>query len=83
MYHRCRDDPVLLLNELQGHYAFAIYDSERRQVFAARDSSGRHPLFYHVSEGEHVALASCPMEVRGGTALHSACIFPIFAVDLS
>ena len=36
----------------QGIYSFVIYDSNRKQVFAARDPSGKEPLFYSVDEDE-------------------------------
>ncbi len=38
----------LLLSELQGHYAFFLYDSERKQALAARDPSGEQELFYRL-----------------------------------
>lgn len=42
----------LLLLTLQGVYSFFIYDSNRRSVFAARDPSGREPLYYAMDEDE-------------------------------
>ena len=42
----------MLLLPLQGVYSFFIYDSNRRSVFAARDPSGREPLYYAMDEDE-------------------------------
>jgi asparagine synthetase B (glutamine-hydrolysing) len=45
---------------MQGVYSFFIYDSNRRSVFAARDPSGREPLFYAVDEDEAIR---CPQQL--------------------
>ncbi|KXZ47080.1 hypothetical protein GPECTOR_38g317 [Gonium pectorale] len=39
---------LLMLSELQGQFAFVLYDSTRKQAFAARDPSGAEPLYYKV-----------------------------------
>ncbi len=50
------------LDELDGEFAFVIYDKESSDVFAARDPMGIRPLFYGETEsGEH-AFAS---EIKG------------------
>jgi len=36
----------LLLSELQGNYAFFLFDSQRKQALAARDPTGEQELFY-------------------------------------
>ncbi|EFJ52326.1 hypothetical protein VOLCADRAFT_120289 [Volvox carteri f. nagariensis] len=41
---------LLMLSELQGQYSFVLYDSSKKQAFAARDPSGAEPLYYKVDE---------------------------------
>lgn len=55
-----RSLPVVhcLASHLQGQYAFALLDGERRQVLAARDSSGTEPLFYQLGEDGAVSLSN-------------------------
>jgi asparagine synthase (glutamine-hydrolysing) len=45
------------LDHINGMFAFAIYDSDRRRLFLARDRAGEKPLFFHKSTG-HFAFAS-------------------------
>ena len=45
------------LEELRGEFAFALYDSRNRMLFAGRDRFGIKPLFY-ASHGGNLALAS-------------------------
>jgi asparagine synthase (glutamine-hydrolysing) len=39
------------VERLEGMFAFAIYDSRRRTLFAARDRVGKKPFFYTVLDG--------------------------------
>lgn len=45
------------LAHINGMFAFAIYDIDRRRVFLARDRAGEKPLFYHKLKGR-LAFAS-------------------------
>lgn len=40
-----------MLSKLRGMFAFAIYDSKKNQIFAARDFFGIKPFYYSVSNG--------------------------------
>lgn len=42
----------------QGQFAFVLFDGEKRQVFAARDSSGSEPLYYCLDEDGAVSLSN-------------------------
>lgn len=56
-------DPLLVLSELQGHYSFVIYDSEDKNIFAARDASGKESLYYKTDQE------------KGGTTLSNKAIY--------
>ena len=42
----------------QGQYSFALFDGDKRCVFAARDSSGSEPLFYDLAEDGALRLSN-------------------------
>jgi asparagine synthase (glutamine-hydrolysing) len=46
------------LERLVGMFAFVVWDSEHRSLFAARDRFGVKPLFYHTDADGTLALAS-------------------------
>jgi len=54
LYEQYGDDCV---QHLRGMFAFAIWDSKRQRLFAARDRLGIKPFYYHVTP-EHFLFAS-------------------------
>lgn len=50
---------------MQGQYAFMIYDSSKKQIFAARDPGGQQPLFYSLDADGSVSLTNKPVNVPG------------------
>ncbi|MFH1307815.1 MAG: asparagine synthase (glutamine-hydrolyzing) [archaeon] len=46
-----------MLSKLQGMFAFAIYDSKKKELFIARDRVGIKPLYYY-KEGKKFIFAS-------------------------
>lgn len=51
------------VSRFHGMFAFAIWDTQRRVLFAARDRMGVKPFYYHHSPG-HFAFASRPAALR-------------------
>ncbi|MCT4581705.1 MAG: asparagine synthase (glutamine-hydrolyzing) [Flavobacteriales bacterium] len=47
----------LCLQDLDGMFAFAIWDEEREELFCARDRFGEKPFFYH-SSNQKIVFAS-------------------------
>lgn len=52
------DDPLIVLSELQGQYAFALFDGDRKHVFAARDSSGKERLYFEIDDDGGVTISN-------------------------
>ncbi|WIA11434.1 hypothetical protein OEZ85_011551 [Tetradesmus obliquus] len=61
---------LIMLSELQGEFAFVIYDNKHKQPFAARDPSGEECLFYHVGDDGAVSFASSRLEIPDGEQPH-------------
>ncbi len=65
-----------LTDQLNGDYAFVIWDLARRRLLAARDGTGLRPLFYTECGGPAVASSARALaELAGrGTALNLATL---------
>ncbi len=50
------------LQELDGMFAFAIWDEQEQTLFCARDRFGEKPFFYHYDPGKQFIFAS---EIKG------------------
>src|SRR5690606_21516312 len=46
-----------MLDEFDGMFAFALYDSHTKQLFLARDRAGKKPLYYY-RKGEQLVFSS-------------------------
>jgi asparagine synthase (glutamine-hydrolysing) len=57
LVHAWEEFGPAMVERLRGMFAFAIYDSRRRQLYLARDRLGKKPLYYVVHEGQ-LAFAS-------------------------
>jgi asparagine synthase (glutamine-hydrolysing) len=53
------------LKYLRGMFAFAIWDSKRKRLFAARDHLGQKPFFYAMADGEFLFAS----EIKALTAV--------------
>ena len=84
-FNTCSDTEVILaayahwgramLDRLRGMYAFAIWDTLTRRLFAARDLFGEKPLYYAVAKGRLV-VGSELRAVKASELLH-----PVVARD--
>jgi asparagine synthase (glutamine-hydrolysing) len=48
-----------VLQRIDGMFAFALWDRERRELFCARDPYGQKPFFYHVDGGRLAFSSEC------------------------
>jgi asparagine synthase (glutamine-hydrolysing) len=55
LYHEKKEK---CLTDLDGMFAFAIYDRKEQVLFCARDRFGEKPFFYSYEKGGHFAFAS-------------------------
>ena len=72
-----------IVNKLNGIFAFAIYDSNRREVFLARDHFGVKPLYYTITDGTLVFASEikCLFEFPGvNTTLDKEGICELFGI---
>ena len=60
------------LEKLDGVFAFVIYDHNRNEILAARDSYGVRPLFLSITN-EHIVLSS---ELKSLYGLRNVKVFP-------
>lgn len=49
-----------VLDKLNGMFAFAIYDAQEKEVFAARDRFGVKPFYYYLSDQEFIFASEIP-----------------------
>ena len=59
-----------MLKMLRGMFAFALWDHERRQLFAARDPYGIKPLYY-ADDGRSIRMASQVKALLAGGGIDS------------
>jgi len=70
--HLFEEEGVACLPKLRGMFAFAVWDTRRRRLFAARDRFGQKPFFY-TRLGKRLAFCS---EIKGLLALADVAVEP-------
>src|SRR2546425_4020817 len=64
--HLYQDEGEECVHRLNGQWAFAIWDTKRRELFISRDRLGVRPLFYTIANGNFIfaseikAIFACP-----------------------
>ncbi len=61
MYRRNPENPAAWLNRLDGIFAFALWDSQKKKLLAARDPFGIKPLNYFSENGKFIFAS----EIKG------------------
>lgn len=54
LLHLYEEEGIGFLNRLNGQFAFAIYDRNKKLLFLARDQFGINPLYYTVADGTFI-----------------------------
>jgi len=81
--HGYEDAGEAVVNELDGMFAFALWDTSLRRLLLARDRMGEKPLYYHAGPDTFVfgselrALLECP-DVPRVLSLESLCRYLLF-----
>jgi asparagine synthase (glutamine-hydrolysing) len=76
LLHLYQEEGEQCVERLNGQWAFAIWDTERKKLFVSRDRLGVRPLFYTESGNKFLfaseikALLACP-DVECGLDLHA------------
>ena len=61
-YLNCKEDYNLLLNNLDGQFAFILYDTEKELLLSGRDSIGICSLYYGLDKDNNLMICS---EMKG------------------
>ncbi|GAB7079772.1 asparagine synthase (glutamine-hydrolyzing) [Megalodesulfovibrio paquesii] len=61
------------LDRLEGMFAFALWDAERRALFAARDRFGKKPFFYTIQQGVFLFASELSGLEAAAARLGAAC----------
>ncbi|KAK9832751.1 hypothetical protein WJX81_008373 [Elliptochloris bilobata] len=59
----CTDHALSALSQVDGRFAFIVYDELQRRVWAARDRAGAQPLYWGASPDGRFMLGSDPIDL--------------------